>query len=137
MDEFFLRPEQRTHARLSEPGGNVDRERFLTEVLIPLKEGKDFAYSPFSCRTMSLAAPVAVKASPVTIVEGSYACHPDLREFYDLRIFLEVDPARQLRRLALRDGDGYLPMFIEKWIPLEEQYHKECAVREACVVLSE
>ena len=137
MDEFFLRPEQRTPARLSEPGGNVDRERFLTEVLLPLKEGKDFAYSPFSCRTMSLAAPVAVKASPVTIVEGSYACHPDLRESYDLRIFLEVDPAQQLRRLALRDGDGYLPMFIEKWIPLEELYHEKCAVREACVVLSE
>jgi uridine kinase len=106
-------------------------------VLIPLKAGKDFTYSPFSCRTMSLAAPVAVKASPVTIVEGSYACHPDLRGYYDLRIFLEVDPAQQLRRLAQRDGDGYLPMFIEKWIPLEEQYHKECAVREACVVLSE
>lgn len=137
VDEFFLRPEQRTPARLSEPGGNMDRERFLAEVLIPLKEGKDFTYSPFSCRTMSLAAPVAVKASPVTIVEGSYACHPDLREFYDLRLFLTVDPAEQLRRLALRDGDGYLPVFKEKWIPLEKLYHEKCAVREACVVLSE
>ena len=28
MDEFFLRPEQRTPERLAEPGGNVDRERF-------------------------------------------------------------------------------------------------------------
>ena len=27
MDDFFLRPEQRTPERFSEPGGNVDRER--------------------------------------------------------------------------------------------------------------
>ena len=34
MDDFFLRPEQRTEARFTQPGGNVDRERFLEEVLI-------------------------------------------------------------------------------------------------------
>ena len=28
MDDFFLRPEQRTPERFAEPGGNVDRERF-------------------------------------------------------------------------------------------------------------
>ena len=29
MDDFYLRPEQRTPKRREEPGGNVDRERFL------------------------------------------------------------------------------------------------------------
>ena len=29
MDDFYLRPEQRTPMRREEPGGNVDRERFL------------------------------------------------------------------------------------------------------------
>jgi len=33
MDDFFLRPEQRTAARLQEIGGNVDYERFKVEVL--------------------------------------------------------------------------------------------------------
>ena len=28
MDDFFLRPEQRTQARFAQPGGNVDYERF-------------------------------------------------------------------------------------------------------------
>ena len=28
MDDFFLRPEQRTPERLRQPGGNVDFERF-------------------------------------------------------------------------------------------------------------
>ena len=30
MDDFFLRPEQRTPERFAEPGGNVDRERYGT-----------------------------------------------------------------------------------------------------------
>ena len=42
MDDFFLRPEQRTPERYAQPGGNVDRERFWQEVLEPLRrEGLD------------------------------------------------------------------------------------------------
>ena len=46
MDDFFLRPEQRTEARLAEPGGNVDYERFLEEVLLPLRRGETVQYRP-------------------------------------------------------------------------------------------
>ena len=41
MDDFFLQPHQRTPERFAEIGGNVDRERFLNEVLIPLKKGEE------------------------------------------------------------------------------------------------
>ena len=45
MDDFFLRPEQRTEERLKEVGGNVDRERFLEEVARPLtNKKKSFGY---------------------------------------------------------------------------------------------
>ena len=37
MDDFFLRPVQRTPERLKEPGGNIDYERFVEEVIRPLK----------------------------------------------------------------------------------------------------
>ena len=40
MDDFYLQPHQRTEERLAEPGGNVDRERFLKEVLLPLRSGQ-------------------------------------------------------------------------------------------------
>ena len=43
MDDFFLRPEQRTPERFAEIGGNVDYERFREEVLLPLKSGKAFS----------------------------------------------------------------------------------------------
>ena len=47
MDDFFLRPKQRTLKRFAEVGGNVDYERFQEEVLLPLKTGKAFTYRPF------------------------------------------------------------------------------------------
>ena len=60
MDDFFLRPEQRTPERFAEVGGNVDYERFQEEVLLPLKSGKAFSYRPFDCSTFTLSAPVTV-----------------------------------------------------------------------------
>lgn len=137
MDEFFLRPEQRTPQRLAEPGGNVDRERFLHEVLTPLLQGRDFTYRPFLCKTMTLGHPIAVKAAPITLVEGSYSCHPSLRDAYDLRLLLSVDPAEQERRLLAREGPQKLEVFRKTWIPMEEAYFSECGVREVCVTLSE
>lgn len=137
MDDFFLRPEQRTPERLTEVGGNLDRERFVAEVLRPLSEGKDFTYRPFLCHTMSLGDPIEVKASPITVIEGSYSCHPDLREAYHLRFFLTVEPRVQQSRLLAREGAERLTVFEQKWIPMEETYFKECRVQEACILLNE
>ena len=65
MDDFFLRPEQRTPERFAEVGGNVDYERFQEEVLFPLRSGKAFSYRPFDCSTFTLAAPVTVTQKKV------------------------------------------------------------------------
>lgn len=54
MDDFFLRPGQRTQERLSEVGGNVDYERFHDEVIIPLLKNESFSYRPYDCHTMEL-----------------------------------------------------------------------------------
>ncbi len=137
MDEFFLRPEQRTPERLAEAGGNLDRERFLEEVLRPLHEGKSFSYCPFVCKSGTFGSPVTVNASPITIIEGSYSCHPDLRDFYHLRLLLTVTASEQLRRLRLREGNERLTAFLEKWIPMEEKYFNECGVTDCCVTLPE
>ena len=46
MDDFFLRPEQRVPERFMEPGGNVDRERFLETVLLPLSKNETINLFP-------------------------------------------------------------------------------------------
>ena len=130
MDDFFLRPEQRTAERLNTPGENVDHERFLNEVLIPLSENRAFTYRPFSCKNQSLGEEVEVESKPVTIVEGSYSCHPDLWGYYDLRIFVDIDPDEQMKRIINRNGQEGAQTFKDKWIPLEEKYFKAYSIKD-------
>lgn len=132
MDDFFLRPEQRTEERFSEPGGNVDYERFLQEVLIPLKAGSTFAYRKFCCSTMSLGEEVEVTPGEISIVEGTYSMHPALREYYDKCIYIEIDKETQLKRLKDRETAASFIRFTERWIPLEQLYFDAFKPRECC-----
>ncbi len=136
MDDFFLRPEQRTPDRLAMPGENIDHERFLVEVLMPLYEGRSATYAPFSCSAQSLGEPTTLPTSPIYLVEGSYSLHPKLRPFYDLCLFLSVDPDEQMRRILRRNGVEKATQFRERWIPLEEAYFDACRVQEAAICLS-
>lgn len=130
MDDFFLRPQQRTPERYAEPGGNIDYERFQQEVLTPLIRGMELRYSPFDCSTQEFQEPVFVEQRDIMIIEGTYSCHPLFREHYQMRIFLTTSPEEQLRRIQERNGAEALTVFCEKWIPLEELYFKGCQVLE-------
>lgn len=132
MDEFFLRPEQRSEKRLRTPGENVDYERFLLEVMTPLRAGMDFRYRPFDCKSLEFAEPVEIHTEKVVIIEGSYSCHPALWENYDLKIFLTIGADEQLRRIRKRNGISALSTFREKWIPLEELYFSAYRIEEHC-----
>lgn len=130
MDDFFLRPEQRTPERYQTPGENVDHERFLEEVLIPLSEKRDFSYVPFDCDVMKLSDhSVPVKDLPVAVIEGSYSQRDDLRKYYDINAVIDIDPQLQLERLAERNPQK-LQMFIDRWIPLEEMYFQTYRIYE-------
>ncbi len=138
LDDFFLRREQRTAERLSEIGGNFDRERFLAEVLIPLrkqKSGEVIEYGVFSCSVMDIMESKKLYFSPITVIEGSYSHHPELRELYDLRVFLSVDPTEQIERIKRRDGEEKAKIFAERWIPLEEKYFREFAVMDSADIV--
>lgn len=133
MDDFFLQPFQRTAERLAAPGGNVDYERFRAEILLPLREGAaEITYQPYSCRTQSLQKPVTVHPGQISIVEGSYSLCPSLRDYYDLRIFLDVSEEEQAERILRRNGPERFRQFRDRWIPLEEQYFRVLKIRDLC-----
>ena len=121
MDDFFLRPEQRTPERFAEVGGNVDYERFREEVLLPLKSGKAFSYRPFDCSTFTLAMPVTVTPQKLIIIEGTYSHHPYFGNPYDLKILLTVDEETQHKRILERPVFLHR-RFFEVWIPMENRY---------------
>lgn len=129
MDDFFLRPEQRTSERMEEIGGNVDYERFREEVLLPIKEGGTFSYRPYDCSTGTLAAPVQVQPRRINIIEGSYSHHPYFEDPYDLKIYLQVSPEVRKQRILKRPA--FLQRrFFEEWIPMEERYFAEFFIGE-------
>ena len=121
MDDFFLRPEQRTPQRYRETGGNVDYERFQDEVLSPLKSGLPFSYRPFSCSTFTLSDPIAVIPKQLNIIEGTYSQHPYFSDPYDLKIFLSVPEDVQRSRILERPAFLH-QRFFQEWIPMEQQY---------------
>lgn len=129
MDDFFLRPEQRTPERLAQAGGNFDRERFFNEVISSLGKNEPFSYQRFDCATMTLGDMVEVPFTPLLIVEGSYSHHPFFDGYYDLRVFLHISPAEQRKRILERNKE-YSDMFFNRWIPLEERYFKTFSIKK-------
>lgn len=119
-DDFFLQPYQRTPERYAEPGGNIDYERFKSEVSDKLAGGLDAEYRPFECRRMGFGRAVRAPAGRPRVAEGSYSMHPYFGKYYDLAIFMTVGPAEQLRRIEARGGNA--EDFKSRWIPLEEKY---------------
>lgn len=122
MDDYFLPFDRRTAERLAEPGGNVDYERFRTEVLDAILAGKPVTYSAFDCGSGTFLPPVTVPQKPLVIVEGSYAHHPYFGDAYDLRVALDVSPDEQRARILARNGARMLSMFTSRWIPMEHRY---------------
>lgn len=132
-DDFFPRPEQRTPERLNTAGGNLDRERLLEEILLPLKNGeRHITHRAFDCAAGRLSEPTVTSVGEVCVIEGAYSCHPELCGLYDLRVFLDIEPEEQSRRILLRNGAEKAAQFAARWIPLEERYFAELRPREKC-----
>ncbi len=137
MDDFFLRPEQRTEARFAQAGGNVDHERFLAEVLLPLSQGKTVQYSTFDCSTFTLRPAVEIDPKELNIIEGAYSMHPQLAQFYDFSVFLSITPQLQRERIEKRNSPDMAQRFFDTWIPLERTYFEETDAAARCSMIWE
>lgn len=131
MDDFFLPPQLRTEARLDTPGGNIDSERFVKEIIKGLEKGKTFSYRAFSCKNSSYIEKTAPH-STVNIFEGVYSMHPDWQAELNLKVFLQIPPEVQQDRILHRSGPEQLKKFTELWIPLENRYFEFYGIRESC-----
>ena len=135
MDDFFLRAEQRTAQRYAEIGGNIDKERFLPELLIPLYNGESFSYRPFDCSTFMLSQSITVCPKSLSVIEGVYSMHPDFRRFYNLSVFLKVSEKLQKERISKRNTPDMAKRFFNEWIPLENRYFEEYRIQEKCDIV--
>lgn len=135
MDDFFLPAELRTEERLCSPGGNVHIERFQQDVLPCLASSNAFSYDVFDCARMTLSSKRAVAASPYRVVEGAYCCHPALGDYMDIRVFSDITPETQAKRIRARNGEDAAKAFVSRWIPMEEAYFAAFGIREKADVV--
>ena len=132
LDDYFLQPHMRTPQRLAQPGGNVDAERFLAEVLLPASRGETAQVQKYDCHEDVLLSPIAVSPTQVAIIEGAYSLHPMLSPYYDLKIFCRIESGLQTKRILARNGKDALVMFQERWIPLENKYFEALDILSQC-----
>lgn len=130
MDDFFLPPSLRTRVRMNEIGGNVHYERFAEEVLAPLTSSKEFSYGVFDCSVMDITERRTVSPKKLNIIEGSYSQHPYFGSAYNLRIFMDISPERQIGRILKRNGVAMAERFNREWIPMENKYFKQYRIKE-------
>lgn len=122
MDHFFLPHALKTPERLAQPGGNADLDRLRGEFFTPWLSAGCASYRPYDCHRDCLGAPVDIPASQVTVLEGSYSLHPSIAHYADIRVFLQIDPEEQRRRIIARNGMTGWAHFADRWIPLERAY---------------
>ena len=136
MDDFFLRPEQRTPERYAQAGGNVDYERFQSEVLEHLADRDGFSYRPFDCGVMELGKPRTVTYRRLNIIEGAYSCHPYFGDVYQVRFFADLSAKEQRARILARNGEEKYKRFENEWIPMENKYFDTYGIRDRCIRIS-
>jgi uridine kinase len=132
MDDFFLPRKRKTEARLSEPDCNIDRERFLAEVLPFINSAEPFSYGRYDCSLGKVESNALIGSSLLVIVEGVYSLSHYFRENYDIKIMLTVEKETQLARLRERCEAWQYENFLNIWLPLEERYFSLCRIENAC-----
>lgn len=130
VDDYFLQPFQRTAERMAEPGGNFDRERFLSEVGTGLLSAKSFEVRSFDCKTMTLGEKKIIEVCNFYIIEGAYSHHPELQALWSLKVFVGLPFEEQSKRIMTRNGPMLHKKFVDQWIPLEEEYFDKFKIEE-------
>lgn len=121
MDDFFLPTDLRTVQRLQETGGNIHYERFRTQVVDHLGEDT-IHFRKFDCAQMKETDEVRIEDYVALIIEGSYALHPYFGHYFDVSVFVEIDPEKQSQRITRRNGSKMALRFENEWIPKENLY---------------
>lgn len=131
MDDFFLQKEQRNNNRLNEVGGNIDKERFIDEVL-PCLNNDLLIYRKFDCKTMSFGETIKEPLKKLIVIEGVYSMHPEFKKYYDLSVFLDISKELQKERILKRNSSNFVKRFFEEWIPMEEKYFDKTNIKDKC-----
>ncbi len=125
MDDFFLPGVRRADpARGAElVGGDYDWERLRDQILGPLCRGRPAVYQRYDWGADALAEWRRIsKDVQIVLVEGVYVLRLELRDYYDLSVWVTCPRAVRLARGAARDGQAARERWVHEWMPAEDRY---------------
>ena len=132
IDDFFLPPSKRIPQRYTQPGSNIDYNRFCKEILIPVKKGEQVHYCRYDCNTFIINPPINIGPKILNIVEGTYSCHPHLSNYYDLKVFLKINPEQQSQRIRKRNNPIWHTYHFGNWYQMERTNYNKLHLERQC-----
>lgn len=146
----FLRPEEeRYRLGRDSPEGyarhSVDYEALRTALLDPLGPGGSRVYRTAvrdeEGERPADAARLVAPEEAVVIVDGVFLQRPEVRECWDLVVWVEVAFEEALRRALLRDAERFggreaaRSRYVHRYLPGQRRYLEECRPRDTADIV--
>ncbi len=85
-------------------GDEMDFERFNEEIAEPWMKKGELVYSVLDEKTGEIKERLALPNAQIYIIEGNFAWHPSVTDFYDLRLFLRAEGDVRAMRAKAADA---------------------------------
>jgi uridine kinase len=122
MDDFYRPSDERRESPRHALGDNFDWRRLREQVLVPVARNESAQYQRYDWDSDRLAEWHLIPTGGAVIVEGLYSTRTELRDFYDLTIWVEAAPEVRLARGIARDGKGSQDRWLREWMVEETRY---------------
>jgi uridine kinase len=123
-DDFYRPMEETARQCLNAEQGYqqyFDWQRVEQQVLHPLSLNQAASYQRYDWLKGEVTEAVAiVDTTSIVVVEGVYVTRPELRNYYDLRIWVETSAQERWRRQVARGENSR--EWIERWAAAESYY---------------
>lgn len=117
-DQFYLPFDKRNDY----PAGHMNIKKIIHEVLIPHALRKETHYEWYDPHLNKIREIIQKPFTPLLILEGSYALHPDILPYLDYKIMMSISTELQEKRILSRSNPEVLEKFKTMWIPKEKAY---------------
>lgn len=107
-----------------------DWQRFRGQVLQPLLQDRPARYQRYDWDSDRLAEWIDVEPGGILIVEGVSTTRTELGDPWDLKVWVECPYDLRLARGMERDGENMREVWVDRWMPEEDEYVQAQAPHE-------
>lgn len=127
-DDLFLPEPMRPDFLASRLGiaDAYDWSALLNCVLVPFQQRTPCEYPTLDWETQERESTRISPHTRILIVEGVSCLRPELRGFFDYKVWVEAPHNIRLDRGIARDGEQMRSEWVDHWMPAELVYYEAC-----------